>query len=70
MDERASKYVEREPRSVSVFVHRSVVPIRAEDLFRWHERPEALLDLMPARRLRACLRGGTDASRRSWQERC
>jgi ligand-binding SRPBCC domain-containing protein len=39
------------PPAVSLFVHRSIVPIRAEELFRWHERPDALRDLTPFRRL-------------------
>jgi len=30
-----------------VFVHRSVVPAPAEAVFRWHERAEALAQLMP-----------------------
>jgi lipocalin/uncharacterized protein YbjT (DUF2867 family)/ligand-binding SRPBCC domain-containing protein len=30
-----------------VFVHRSLVPAPAEAVFRWHERPEALRDLIP-----------------------
>src|SRR5262245_44532897 len=29
------------------FRHRSIVPVSAARLFAWHERPEALLDLMP-----------------------
>ncbi len=33
-----------------LFVYRSIVPTSAVDLFQWHERPEALLDLIPARR--------------------
>ena len=32
---------------VAVVVHRSVIPGTAADVFRWHERPEALLDLIP-----------------------
>jgi uncharacterized protein YbjT (DUF2867 family)/ligand-binding SRPBCC domain-containing protein len=36
------------PPGVSVFVHRSVVPGAAEDVFRWHERPEALEELTPS----------------------
>jgi uncharacterized protein len=28
-------------------VFRSVMPARSADLFRWHERPEALQDLLP-----------------------
>ncbi|MCM3881140.1 MAG: DUF2867 domain-containing protein [Vicinamibacterales bacterium] len=38
------------PSSVGVFAYRSVVPGRAAEVFRWHERPEALLDLIPSRR--------------------
>jgi ligand-binding SRPBCC domain-containing protein len=34
----------------SVFVYRSVVCGTAADVFRWHERPEALLDLLPQSR--------------------
>jgi hypothetical protein len=34
----------------AVFVYRSIVPGRAGDVFRWHERPDALLDLTPMRR--------------------
>jgi uncharacterized protein YbjT (DUF2867 family)/ligand-binding SRPBCC domain-containing protein len=33
-----------------VFMYRSLVTGRAVDVFRWHERPEALLDLLPSRR--------------------
>lgn len=33
-----------------VFVHRSVMPASAAALFRWHERPEALTDLLPKSR--------------------
>jgi len=40
------------PPGVSVFVHRSIVPGSAEDVFRWHERPEALWDLTPSRWVR------------------
>ena len=39
------------PPARAVFAYRSVVPGRAADVFRWHERPEALLDLIPSRRL-------------------
>ena len=28
----------------AVFVHQSIVPASAGDVFRWHERPDALLD--------------------------
>jgi len=34
----------------AVFVFRSIVPGWAGDVFRWHERPDALLDLAPLRR--------------------
>ena len=33
-----------------VFTYRSIVTGQAADVFRWHERPEALLDLLPSRR--------------------
>jgi ligand-binding SRPBCC domain-containing protein len=33
-----------------VFAHRSIVSASAARLFQWHERPEALLDLVPLRR--------------------
>ena len=32
------------------FRHRSIVAVPCARVFRWHERPEALLDLMPLRR--------------------
>lgn len=32
-----------------IFRYRSIVSVPAAELFRWHERPEALLDLMPVR---------------------
>jgi uncharacterized protein YbjT (DUF2867 family)/ligand-binding SRPBCC domain-containing protein len=35
---------------LSVFEYRSVISGSAADIFRWHERPEALLDLIPLRR--------------------
>ena len=35
----------------AVFTYSSLVPGRAADLFRWHERPEALLELLPSRRI-------------------
>lgn len=38
------------PSGRAVFEYRSVVPGRASDVFRWHERPDALLDLIPSRR--------------------
>ena len=34
----------------AVFVYRSIVPGWAGDVFRWHERRDALLDLTPLRR--------------------
>jgi uncharacterized protein YbjT (DUF2867 family)/ligand-binding SRPBCC domain-containing protein len=33
---------------IAVVVHRSVIPASANDVFQWHERPEALLDLIPS----------------------
>src|SRR5688572_14445694 len=38
------------PSGLSLFTHRSVVRGSADDLFQWHERPEALFDLTPLRR--------------------
>ncbi len=38
------------PSGRSLFTHRSVVDGNADDVFRWHERPEALMDLSPFRR--------------------
>jgi len=35
---------------ITVFERRSTLPARPADVFRWHERPEALLDLMPSHR--------------------
>jgi ligand-binding SRPBCC domain-containing protein len=40
----------RRPPRTGLFVHRSIVPGRAADVFAWHERPDALLDLLPSRR--------------------
>ena len=34
---------------IRTFVHRSTIGAPAADVFRWHERPGALLDLMPSR---------------------
>jgi ligand-binding SRPBCC domain-containing protein len=34
-----------------VFRYQSIVPVAAPELFGWHQRPEALLDLVPFRRL-------------------
>jgi ligand-binding SRPBCC domain-containing protein len=34
----------------AVFVYQSIVPASAGDVFRWHQRPDALLDLTPLRR--------------------
>lgn len=39
------------PSDVSLFVHCSLVHSSADAVFRWHERPEAILDLIPLRRL-------------------
>jgi len=36
--------------AISTFTHRSVIDANADELFRWHERPQALLDLTPWRR--------------------
>ena len=38
------------PSGISLFTHRSVVNGSADAVFRWHERPEAILDLIPLRR--------------------
>jgi uncharacterized protein YbjT (DUF2867 family)/ligand-binding SRPBCC domain-containing protein len=38
------------PSRLSVFAYRSIIAGSAADIFRWHERPEALLDLIPSRR--------------------
>lgn len=38
------------PSQQDVFAYRSVMPGSAADIFRWHERPEALLDPIPLRR--------------------
>jgi uncharacterized protein YbjT (DUF2867 family)/ligand-binding SRPBCC domain-containing protein len=46
--ERASR--SDRPAGLALFTHRSVVHGSAEDVFGWHERPEALLDLTPLRR--------------------
>jgi uncharacterized protein YbjT (DUF2867 family)/ligand-binding SRPBCC domain-containing protein len=35
------------PSRVSVFTYRSTLPIAADTVFEWHERPEALTDLAP-----------------------
>ena len=35
---------------VALFAYRSTIPASAVDVFKWHERPEALLDLIPGRR--------------------
>jgi uncharacterized protein len=39
-----------------VFVHRSVIEAPAREVFEWHERPEALLELLPSTRLIRILR--------------
>jgi uncharacterized protein YbjT (DUF2867 family)/ligand-binding SRPBCC domain-containing protein len=38
------------PSNRALFTYCSVVPGAAVDLFRWHERPDALMDLLPSRR--------------------
>jgi ligand-binding SRPBCC domain-containing protein len=38
------------PPDLTVFVHRSIVPGSAADVFRWHERPDSLYELIPSRR--------------------
>jgi ligand-binding SRPBCC domain-containing protein len=38
------------PPEVDVLIHRSIVSGSAADVFRWHERPDALLALLPSRR--------------------
>ncbi|HTI36335.1 MAG TPA: SRPBCC family protein [Vicinamibacterales bacterium] len=39
------------PHPSDVFTYRSIVTGQAADVFRWHERPEALLDLLPSHRV-------------------
>jgi uncharacterized protein YbjT (DUF2867 family)/ligand-binding SRPBCC domain-containing protein len=39
------------PSHLSLFTHSSIVEGSAEAVFRWHERPDAIRDLMPLRRL-------------------
>ncbi len=47
----ARRAPEAESRSrVGGFAYRSVIGARAADVFQWHERPEALLDLIPPHR--------------------
>ena len=41
---------ERTSSGLTRFVHRSVVPARAAEVFAWHERPEALRALLPSSR--------------------
>jgi ligand-binding SRPBCC domain-containing protein len=40
----------RTSSGLTSFVHRSVVPAGAAEVFAWHERPEALRALLPASR--------------------
>lgn len=35
----------------SLFTHRSIINSSADAVFEWHERPDAILDLIPLRRL-------------------
>jgi uncharacterized protein YbjT (DUF2867 family)/ligand-binding SRPBCC domain-containing protein len=39
------------PSGITLFRHNSVVKASADAVFQWHERPGAILDLMPLRRL-------------------
>lgn len=39
------------PPDPLLFTYRSLIDVSADALFRWHERPEAMLDLIPLRRL-------------------
>ncbi len=39
------------PSGVSHFRHSSIVKASADAVFQWHERPDAILDLIPLRRL-------------------
>ena len=50
---RIAERAERGERSsgVSHFTHSSIVNASADAVFQWHERPNAILDLMPVRRL-------------------
>jgi uncharacterized protein YbjT (DUF2867 family)/ligand-binding SRPBCC domain-containing protein len=52
MLERIAWHATAQPRPAApgAFVFRSVIPANASDVFRWHERPGALLDLSPSRR--------------------
>ena len=49
---RIAERAERGDSSAGVFTftHRSIIDASADELFRWHERPDALLDLTPWRR--------------------
>ncbi|HVH27211.1 MAG TPA: DUF2867 domain-containing protein [Vicinamibacterales bacterium] len=47
----AGRAVDSESSSArGFFTYRSLVTGRAADVFRWHEQPDALLDLLPSRR--------------------
>ena len=46
----ASRAVAADSDAPGIFVYRSLVSGRPDDVFRWHERPQALLDLLPSRR--------------------
>jgi uncharacterized protein YbjT (DUF2867 family)/ligand-binding SRPBCC domain-containing protein len=49
--QRIARHALGQPSSaLEVFAHRSIVPGAAAEVFRWHERPEAPLELMPSRR--------------------
>ena len=46
----AAEHAGKTSHPSAVFTCRSIVAGRAADVFGWHERPEALLDLLPSRR--------------------
>src|SRR3954454_16395356 len=46
------------PVATDTFVYRSVMPASAQAVFRWHERPDALADLLPSHGVRLLHRSG------------
>jgi ligand-binding SRPBCC domain-containing protein len=46
------------PIPTDLFVYRSAMPASALEVFRWHERPDALVDLLPSRWVRLVRRTG------------